>query len=71
VLAQEWGQYNIRVNTIAPGLVKARLSKALWNNPVFARETEDDTTLGRLAEPDEIVNAALFLASEVSSYVTG
>lgn len=71
VLAQEWGQYDIRVNTIAPGLVKARLSEALWNNPVFARETEDDTALGRLAEPDEIVNAALFLASEVSSYVTG
>ena len=49
VLAQEWGQYNIRVNTIAPGLVKARLSEALWNNLVFARETEELYSFGVLS----------------------
>ncbi|MFC2017435.1 SDR family NAD(P)-dependent oxidoreductase [Chloroflexota bacterium] len=71
VLAQEWGQYNIRVNAIAPGLVRTRLSEARWKNPAFAGEIVNNTALGRIAEPDEMVNAALFLASEASSYMTG
>ena len=71
VLAQEWGQYNIRVNAIAPGTVKTRLSEALWSNPVIREKLEDNTALGRVAEPEEIVGAALFLASEASSYMTG
>jgi len=71
VLAQEWGQYNIRVNAIAPGIVRTRFSTALWSNPVILKETENSTALGRIAEPDEIVGAALFLASEASSYMTG
>jgi len=71
VLAQEWGQYNIRVNAIAPGIVKTRFSEALWTDPVIAKGEEDSTALGRLGEPDEIVNAALFLASEASNYMTG
>jgi len=71
VLAQEWGQYNIRVNAIAPGVVKTRFSQALWTNPVIAKETEDNTALGHIAEPEEMANAALFLASEASSHMTG
>ena len=71
VLAQEWGQYNIRVNAIAPGVVKTRFSQALWSNPIIAKETENNTALGRIAEPEEIANAALFLASEASSHMTG
>ena len=71
VLAQEWGQYNIRVNAIAPGIVKTRFSEALWTDPVIAKGEEDSTALGRLGEPDEIANAALFLASEASNYMTG
>lgn len=71
VLAQEWGQYNIRANAIAPGVVKTRLSTALWSNPAIREETEDSAALGRIAEPEEIVGAALFLASEASSYMTG
>ena len=71
VLAQEWGQYNIRVNAIAPGLVKTRFSQALWDNPVIRERAEDNTALGRIAEPEEIIGAALFLASEASSYMTG
>jgi NAD(P)-dependent dehydrogenase (short-subunit alcohol dehydrogenase family) len=71
VLAQEWGQYNIRVNTIAPGIVKTKLSQALWADPVRAKERVNSTALGRIAEPEEMVNAALFLASEASSYMTG
>ena len=70
-LAQEWGQYNIRVNAIAPGIVRTKLATALWDNPVIATEEEKNTALGRIAEPEEIANAALFLASEASSYMTG
>ena len=71
VLAQEWGQYNIRVNAIAPGIVRTRFSEALWSNPAVVTEAEKNTALGRIAEPEEIANAALFLASEASSYMTG
>lgn len=71
VLAEEWGQYDIRVNAIAPGLVKTGFSEALWDNPIIRDKTEDNTALGRIAEPEEIVGAALYLASEASSYVTG
>jgi len=71
VLAQEWGQHNIRVNTIAPGIVKTRFSEALLSNPAIATEREKSIALGRVSEPEEIANAALFLASEASSYMTG
>jgi len=70
-LAQEWGQYNIRANAIAPGVVKTRLSTALWSDPIIRGNTENDTALGRIAEPEEMVGAALFLASDASSYMTG
>jgi len=71
VLAQEWGQYNIRVNAIAPGVVRTKFSELLWTDPVIAKEAEKNTALGRIAEPEEIANAALFLASEASSYMIG
>jgi len=70
-LAQEWGQYNIRVNAIAPGVVRTKFSELLWTDPVIAKEAEKNTALGRIAEPEEIASAALFLASEASSYMTG
>ena len=68
---EEWGQYNIRVNTIAPGLVKARFSKALWNNSLIRETAENDTILARVAEPEEMVGTTLFLASDASDYMTG
>jgi len=71
VLAQEWGKHNIRVNTIAPGVVRTKFSEALVNNPAIHGSTLDGTALGRIAEAEEIVGAALFLASEASSYLTG
>jgi NAD(P)-dependent dehydrogenase (short-subunit alcohol dehydrogenase family) len=71
VLAQELGKYNIRVNAIAPGVVRTRFSEALQNDPVIAAEEEKNTALGRIAEPEEIVGATLFLASKASSYMTG
>ncbi len=71
ILAQEWGQYNIRVNAIAPDIIRTRFSEVVWGDPVIRERIEDSTALGRIGEPDEIVGAALFLASEASTYMTG
>ncbi len=64
VLAAEWGQYNIRVNAIAPGVVKTRFSSPLWQSPEAARQVEGKVALGYIPEPDEMAGAALYLASE-------
>ena len=71
VMAQQWAQYNIRVNAIAPGLTKTRFSEALWGNPDILQVAMMRTPLRRVAEPDEMVGAVIFLASDASSYVTG
>jgi NAD(P)-dependent dehydrogenase (short-subunit alcohol dehydrogenase family) len=71
VMAQQWAQYNIRVNTIAPGLTKTKFSEPLWSNPDIERAVMARTPLQRVAEPDEMVGAVIFLASDASSYVTG
>jgi NAD(P)-dependent dehydrogenase (short-subunit alcohol dehydrogenase family) len=71
VMAQQWAQYNIRVNAIAPGLTKTRFSEALWSNAAIEQAVMDRTPLRRVAEPDEMVGAVIFLASDASSYVTG
>jgi len=71
VMAQQWAQYNIRVNAIAPGLTKTRFSEALWSNPAVLQGAMVRTPLQRVAEPDDMVGAVIFLASDASSYVTG
>jgi len=71
VFAEEWGQHNIRVNAIAPAVVKTKLSSLLWSTPEIREKVEGSTALGRIAEPEEMVGAVLFLASEASSYITG
>jgi len=71
VMAREWTKYNIRVNAIAPGLTKTRFSEALWNNPEILKDAMSTTPMGRIAEPEEMVGAVIYLASDVSSYVTG
>ncbi len=71
VLAQECGQYNIRVNAIAPGLVRTRLAEGLWKDPIRVKMMEDESALGRIAEPEEMACAVLFLASDLSAYITG
>jgi len=71
ILAKEWGQYKIRVNAIAPGVVKTRLSEALWKDPVKEKEAAKSKALGYIGVPEDIAGAALFLASDASSYVTG
>ena len=71
VLAQELAGYNIRVNAIAPHLVKTKFSQPLWSNPEIMKQVGGDIPLGRLAETDDIIGSALFLASDASSYITG
>jgi NAD(P)-dependent dehydrogenase (short-subunit alcohol dehydrogenase family) len=71
VMAQQWAQHNIRVNAIAPGLTRTRFSEALWSNPAVLQAATERTPLQRVAEPDEMVGAVIFLASDASSYVTG
>jgi dehydrogenase/reductase SDR family protein 4 len=71
VMAQQWAPYNIRVNAIAPGLTKTRFSEALWKNPDILKMAMSKTPMARPAEPDEMVGAIIYLASDASSYVTG
>jgi NAD(P)-dependent dehydrogenase (short-subunit alcohol dehydrogenase family) len=70
-LSQEVGGSGIRVNAIAPGLVETRFSAALVQNDEIRKHVVDRTVLGRHAQPDEISGAAIFLASDASSYVSG
>ncbi len=71
VLAKELGSDKIRVNAIAPGAIKTKFSQALWDNPDILARTSESAALGRIGMPDEIVGAALYLASEASSFMTG
>ena len=67
----ELAKYNIRVNAIAPGGVKTKLNEALRSDPEAFKQVEAEIPLGRCAELSEIAGAALFLASDASSYITG
>jgi NAD(P)-dependent dehydrogenase (short-subunit alcohol dehydrogenase family) len=71
VLAQEMGPSNIQVNAIAPGIIKTRFSSVLWQTPSIAESLQKHTPLGRLGDVDDVVGAALYLASPLSDYVTG
>lgn len=71
VLATELAADDIQVNAIAPGFVRTRFSRAIWDNPVLSSAIIDKIPLGRLAEPDEVNGLALFLASSESDYATG
>ena len=71
LLAVDLARYNIRVNAIGPGMVKTGFSQPMWDNPDMLKAIESGIPLGRLAEPEEIMAVALFLASDASSYITG
>jgi NAD(P)-dependent dehydrogenase (short-subunit alcohol dehydrogenase family) len=72
VMALEWAQYNIRVNTLAPGNVHTRLGDSRFLAiPEYEGEMIKRTPLRRLADPDEMVGAMIYLASDASSFVTG
>jgi NAD(P)-dependent dehydrogenase (short-subunit alcohol dehydrogenase family) len=70
-LALELAGKNIRINALAPGIVKTDFNIDLWKNPKAERQIALGVPLGRLAEPEDIARVALFLASEESSYITG
>ena len=70
-LALEFGPHNIRVNCIAPGLIKTDFARALWENPETLKATNERTPLGRIGDPDEIAGAAVFLASAAGAFMTG
>ena len=70
-LAIEFGGDNVRVNCIAPGLIKTDFSQALWSNPDVKSGYEAKTPLGRMGEADEIAGAVIFLSSQAGSFVTG
>lgn len=70
-LAVEYGPHNVRVNCIAPGLVKTDFARALWEDPERLRIVNSQVPLRRIGEPDEIAGAAVFLASRASSFMTG
>jgi len=70
-LAAEWGPKNVRVNAIAPGLVRTEFAKALWEDDKRRAEREQATPLRRLGEPRDIGGIAVFLASEAAAFITG
>ena len=70
-LATEFGVDNIRVNCIAPGLIKTDFAKALWDNPDTLKRSLAGTPLKRIGEPEEIAGAAVYLASKAGAYMTG
>ena len=70
-LAVEYGPHNVRVNCIAPGLIKTDFARALWEDEPMLAQRSAATPLRRIGEPDEIAGAAVFLASPAGSFVTG
>tara|TARA_X000000368_G_C22634440_1_gene538098 strand:- start:250 stop:597 length:348 start_codon:yes stop_codon:yes gene_type:complete len=70
-LAVELGSYGIRVNAIAPGLIKTDFSKALWDNKKTLNKQIEITPLKRIGYPEDISGIVHFLASSASSFITG
>lgn len=70
-MAQDWGQHGVRVNIIAPGLIKTKFSAALWQNDAITKQFLERVPLGRLGEPEDIAGIAIFLASDAAAYCTG
>ena len=70
-LAAEFGPSQVRVNCIAPGLVKTDFARALWENPEILKRVTSVAALKRIGEPRELAGAAIFLASDAASFVTG
>jgi len=70
-MANEWAPYNINVNCVGPGLTRTEFSRPIWENPEMSKRVASTIPKGRIAEPEEIVGAVIYLASEASSFVTG
>jgi NAD(P)-dependent dehydrogenase (short-subunit alcohol dehydrogenase family) len=70
-LAVEWGHANVRVNCIAPGLIRTDMARALWDDPARLERALKAYPLGRIGEPEDIAGAALYLASAAGAFVNG
>ena len=70
-LASEFGPKGVRVNCIAPGLIRTDFARALWENPDTLKAVTRHTPMRRIGEPHEIAGAAVFLASPASTFMTG
>lgn len=70
-LAAEWGPKNVRVNAIAPGLIKTEFARALWEDEKRRAQRIEVTPLRRLGEPRDIGGIAVFLASPAAAFITG
>jgi len=70
-LAVEYGPHNVRVNCVAPGIIKTDFAKALWANPQIAKAAEASMPLRRLGEADDVAGAIVFLGSPAGRYITG
>jgi NAD(P)-dependent dehydrogenase (short-subunit alcohol dehydrogenase family) len=70
-LAVEYGPHNVRVNCIAPGLIKTDFARALWEDPVRLEHSTANAPLRRIGEPDEIAGTAVYLASKAGTFITG
>ena len=70
-MAVEWASFNVLVNAVGPGMTKTEFSKPIWSNPELERQIVSRIPKGRLAEPEEIVGAVLFLCSDAAGYITG
>jgi len=69
--AKEWGRAGIRSNAICPGLIQTKFSAAIWQNEEMLKQFEQHLPSGRMAQPEEMVGLALYLASDAGSYSTG
>jgi NAD(P)-dependent dehydrogenase (short-subunit alcohol dehydrogenase family) len=70
-MAVEWAPFKINVNCVGPGLTRTEFSKPLWNNPDIYKMVAGNIPFGRIAEPEEIAGAVVFLASDAATFITG
>ncbi len=70
-MAVEWAPFNILVNAVGPGLTRTHFSQPIWANPEVERQLVTRVPMARLAEPEDIVGAVLFLCSDAARFVTG
>jgi NAD(P)-dependent dehydrogenase (short-subunit alcohol dehydrogenase family) len=70
-LACEYGKHNVRVNCIAPGLVRTDFARALWEDPERQKAANSSVPLRRIGEPEDIAGGVVFLASKAAAFTTG